>query len=51
MKNPKRHRVKLRQILSENQVVRDVYQSLLTKDREMAHRYLKLLYTQRRHQS
>lgn len=47
MKNPKRHRVKLRQILSESQVVRDVYQSLKEKDRDAAHRYLKLLYTQR----
>lgn len=46
MKNPHRHRTKLRQILQDNPVAREVYQSLLTYDRAGAKRYLQLLYTQ-----
>lgn len=42
---PKTKRAKLRQILQDNPVAREVYQSLLTRDPAGAKRYLRLLYT------
>lgn len=43
---PKTKAVKLRQILSDNPVAKEVYESLKTYDPKGAQRYLKLLYTQ-----